>query len=70
MTEFGTSSKKITLYYGTQSMGQDSLVGIVTSYVLDGLRIKSRWRARFSALVQTSPGTHTDQAKNTFIFVD
>jgi hypothetical protein len=48
----------------------------VTGYLLDGLRIvdglriESWWRARFSTLVQTGPGAHTDQAQNTFIFVD
>ena len=40
-------------------MGRDSLVGIPTSYGLDGLGIKSRWGARFSAPVQTVPGDHT-----------
>ena len=38
--------------------GQDSSIGIATRYVLDGPRIESRWGARFSASVQTGPGTH------------
>jgi len=33
-----------------------SSVGIVTCYGLDGLGIKSRWRAKFSTPIQTSPG--------------
>jgi len=35
-----------------------SVVGIATGYGLDGLGIESRWEARFSAPVQTCPGTH------------
>jgi len=35
-----------------------SVVGIRTSYGLDGPGIESRWRARFSAPVQTGPGAH------------
>jgi hypothetical protein len=35
-----------------------SSVGIATGYGLDGPGINSRWRARFSAPVQTGPGTH------------
>jgi hypothetical protein len=38
--------------------GPDSSVGIVTGYGLDGPGIESRWGARFSAPVQTSPGVH------------
>ena len=33
-------------------------VGITTRYGLKGPGIESRWRARFSALVQTGPGAH------------
>jgi hypothetical protein len=33
-------------------------VGIATGYELDGPGIESRWRARFSAPVQTGPWTH------------
>jgi hypothetical protein len=36
--------------------GPGSSVGIVTGYGLDGPGIESRWRARFSAPVQTGPG--------------
>jgi hypothetical protein len=35
-----------------------SVVGIATGYGLDGPGIESRWGARFSAPVQTSPGVH------------
>jgi hypothetical protein len=38
--------------------GPVSVVGIATGYGLDGLRIESRWGARFSAPVQTDPGDH------------
>ena len=39
-------------------VGRDSSVGIATRYGLDGPGIESRWEARFSAPVQTSPGAH------------
>jgi len=35
-----------------------SVVSIVTGYRLDDPGIESRWGARFSATVQTGPGTH------------
>jgi hypothetical protein len=38
--------------------GPGSVVGIVTRYGLDGPGIESRWRARFSAPVQTGSGAH------------
>ena len=38
--------------------GRDSSVGIATRYGLDGPGIESRWEARFSAPIQTSPGAH------------
>jgi len=38
--------------------GRDSSVGIATLYGLEGPGIVSRWGARFSAPVQTGPGTH------------
>jgi len=38
--------------------GPGSSVGIATGYGLDGPGIESRWRARFSAPVQTGPGAH------------
>ena len=47
-----TSTKLITL-----CRGRDSSVGIATRYWLDGPRIESRWKARFSAPVQTDPGS-------------
>jgi hypothetical protein len=37
---------------------QDGSVGIATCNRLDGIWIASRWRLRFSAPVQTSPGAH------------
>jgi hypothetical protein len=40
-------------------VGRDSSVGIATRYGLDGPVIESRWRARFSAPVQTGPPAHT-----------
>ena len=39
-------------------VGRDSSVGIATHYGLDGPGIKSRFAARFSAPVQSSPGAH------------
>jgi hypothetical protein len=42
----------------TGMYGPGSVVGIATGYVLDGPGIESRWRARFSAPVQTGPGAH------------
>ena len=39
--------------------GGGSSVGIATDYGLDGPGIESRWEARFSAPVQTGPGTHS-----------
>ena len=39
-------------------MGRDSSVGIATGYGMDGPGIESWLEARFSALVQTDPGTH------------
>jgi hypothetical protein len=39
-------------------MGWDSSVGIVTRYGSDGPGIESRWGARFSAPIQTSPVAH------------
>jgi len=38
--------------------GSGSSVGIGTGYGLDGPGIESRWGPRFSAPVQTGPGTH------------
>ena len=39
-------------------MGQNCVVGIVIRYGLDGPGIESRCGARFSAPVQTGPGSH------------
>jgi len=38
--------------------GPGNSVGIATGYRLDGPGIKSRWRSRLSAPVQTGPGAH------------
>ena len=52
----------ITLYFlyllYTEICGPGSVVGIATGYGLDGSGIESRWRARFSAPVQTGLGVH------------
>jgi hypothetical protein len=45
-------------YLPPSRMGQDSPVGIVTHYRLDGAGIKSWWGARFSTPIQTGPGAH------------
>ena len=39
-------------------MGRDSSVGIAICYGLEVPEIESRWGARFSAPVQTGPGTY------------
>jgi hypothetical protein len=39
-------------------MGQDSIVGIVTFYGLEGRGIESGWGARFSAPIQNGLGAH------------
>jgi hypothetical protein len=44
--------------YLLTSRGQDSSVGIATRYGLEGLGIEFQWGAKFSAPVQTGPGTH------------
>ena len=41
-----------------QNCGPGSSVGIATGYGLDGPGIESRWGVKFSAPVQTDPGTH------------
>jgi hypothetical protein len=46
------------IYIYTYIRGPGSSVGIATDYGLDGPGIESRWGARFSASVQTGPGTH------------
>ena len=42
----------------TFAQGRDSSVGIATAYELGGPGIESRWKARFSAPVQTCPEAH------------
>jgi len=48
------------LFYHDESYcgGPGSIVGIATGYGLHGLGIESRWKAIFSATVQTGPGAH------------
>ena len=45
------------LYSQLPGSGPGSVAGIATGYGLDGPGIESRWGARFSAPVQTGPGT-------------
>jgi len=52
------SKRKIFNIVTSETSGPGSSVGIATGYGLDGLGIESHWRARFSASVQTGPGTH------------
>jgi hypothetical protein len=40
------------------TVGRDSPVGRANGYGQDGPGIKSRWGARFTALVQTCPDAH------------
>ena len=40
-------------------MGQNGLVDITTRFGLDSPGLESGWGARFSAPVQTDPGTHS-----------
>jgi hypothetical protein len=48
----------ITPCINVAEMDRDNAVGIATRYGLDGPWIESRWGARFSAPVQTGPGSH------------
>ena len=50
-------NKEIRFIYYIYS-GPGSVFGIATGYGLDGPGIESRWGARFSAPVQTGPGSH------------
>jgi hypothetical protein len=50
--------KKNFKFCCTLFVGRDSVTGIATCYGLDSLEIKSWREARFSAPVQTGPGTH------------
>ena len=52
------NAKYIFTYITLNIVGRDSSVGIATGYGLDGPGIESRCEARFSALVQTVPGSH------------
>ena len=56
------SSVVIATGYGLDGPGIEcgpgSSASIATGYGLDGPVIESRWGARFSALIQTVPGTH------------
>jgi len=45
------------------SNGPGSVVSIATGYRLDGPGIESRWGARLSTPVQTSPGAHPASSK-------
>ena len=49
--------------------GWDNSVSIATRYGLDGLGIKSRWWARFSAPVQTGPGVTASCTKGAGSFL-
>jgi hypothetical protein len=54
------------VYYIFQYLGlfgPGSVVGIATSYGLDGPGIESRWGARFSAPVQTGSEAHPASCK-------
>jgi hypothetical protein len=48
--------------------GPSSSVGRATDYGLDGPGIESRWGARFSAPVQTGPGSHPASCKMYRVF--
>jgi hypothetical protein len=48
----------IFILFCARNRGQDSVVGIATSYGLDGPGIEFRWGARFSVPIQTGPGAH------------
>jgi hypothetical protein len=48
----------VCLSHTAYDVGRDSSVGIAPRYGLDGTGIESRLGARFSAPVQTGPGSH------------
>jgi hypothetical protein len=54
-----TSGERILISLLIIISGRDSVVDIATQYGLDGTEIESRWGERFSAPVQTGPGTHS-----------
>ena len=47
----------------TLTLGQDGIVSIPTHYGQDSSEIKSRWGLKFSACIQTGPGTHQPPAQ-------
>ena len=53
-----TSFLHIWFYSVLLRVGRDSSVGITARYGLGGPAIESRWGARFSAPVQSGPGSH------------
>jgi len=57
-SSLSTPAQKKYWYIPVPYMGRESSVGIATCYRLDGPMIDSRWGARFSAPIQTGPGTH------------
>jgi hypothetical protein len=57
-TRYGLDGPGIKSQRGRDFVGRGSLGGIATGYELDGPGIESRWGARFSAPIQTGPGTH------------
>ena len=52
------SPPKPCVHLSSPPYGRDSSVSIAIRYGLKGLGIESRWRARFSAPVQTGPWAH------------
>ena len=70
LTKYSERSKnffKLSLLQPLHSIGgRDSSAGIATGYGLDGSGIESRWRARFSAPVQTGPGAHPASCTGSF----
>jgi hypothetical protein len=48
----------VFFWYVGSRVGRESPVGIATCCDLDGPGIESWWGARFSAAVQTGPGSH------------
>jgi hypothetical protein len=57
---FGSHTGKTCNRFTTKTAiwDRDVSVGIATRYGLDGPGMESRWGAKFSAPVQTGPGTH------------
>jgi hypothetical protein len=61
----GNFNKFYTVLYcfNCVNVSRDSSVGIATAYGLEGPGIESRWGARFSAPVHTSPEAHPASCK-------